>query len=259
MPSYISPHAIVEKGAEIAPDVRIGAFSYIGAKVKIAPGCIISNNVTIIGKTTVGEKTSIYPMAVIGAAPDNSGKAGECIIGKANALREHVTIYAGLRKPTQIGTDNLIMISCQVGAGCVIGDHGIFANCTQIGAGAIVEDYVRASGFTHIEGGVTVGAYTFTAGFAGVHQDAPPFAILQGFPYRVRGVNTENLRRCGFDDEDIRALRSAFRELFNGTGCAADEDAIKRMLGQKDLNPQVRRAINAIRSAKPAPGDQANG
>lgn len=249
----------MEKGAEIAHDVKIGAFSYIGAKVKIAAGCVIANNVTIIGKTTLGEKNSVYPMAVIGAAPDNSGKPGECYIGKANAIREHVTVYAGLRKPTQIGTNNLIMISCQVGPGCTMGDHGIFANCTQIGAGAVVEDYVRASGFTNIEPGVTVGAYTFTAGFAGVHQDAPPFAIVQGFPFRVRGVNTENLRRCGFTDEDIHALRSAFRELFNGTGCAADEDVMKRMLGQKDLNPQVRRAINAIRAAKPSPGELDNG
>jgi UDP-N-acetylglucosamine acyltransferase len=251
--------AIIEKGAELAGDVCVGPFSYVGAKVRIAPGCVIANNVTLIGKTTLGEKCAVFPMAVVGAAPDASGRLGECVLGKANAIREHVTIYAGLTQPTRIGNDNLIMIGCQVGAGAVVGDHGIFANCTQIGPEARVGDYVRASGFTVIEAGATVGAYTFTAGYAGVDHDAPPFAIVQGFPFRVRGVNTENLRRCGFGEDDIHALKTAFREMYDGSGSSADPAAIRRWLGLKDLNPHVRRLIEEVRASAAKAGAHSDG
>ena len=110
------------------------------------------------------------------------------------------------------------MIACQVGPGATLGDHGIFANCTHIAAGAVIEDYVRTSAFSFVDEDVTVGAYTFTAGYVRVDHDAPPFAMIQGAPYRVRGANSHNLKACGFGDGDIRALKRAFREIFNSTG-----------------------------------------
>ena len=122
---------MVEKTAKLAEDVRVGPFSYIGPHVKVGRGCIIENNVTLVGKTTLGPKTRVFPMAVVGAAPASAGGEGECIIGNANAIREHVTVYGGLDKPTRIGHDNLIMIGSQIGAGATLGDHGIFANCTH--------------------------------------------------------------------------------------------------------------------------------
>jgi UDP-N-acetylglucosamine acyltransferase len=185
-------------------------------------------------------------MAVIGVPAEDGGAPGECIIGQANAIREHVVVYAGSDQPTRLGRDNLIMIASHVGSGAVVGDHGIFANCTYIGGGAVVEDYVRTSAFTVIEPGRTVGAYTFIAGYGGVDRDAPPFAMVQGFPCRVRGVNTHNLRRCGFGQADIRALKSAFRELFNGTDEQVNTEALEKLAAPPPTNPHVRRLIDAL-------------
>lgn len=241
----ISRNATVEKSAKLAEDVRVGPFSYIGPHVKIGRGCVIENNVTIVGKTTLGARTHVFPMAVVGAA--NGGEEGECIIGNANAIREHVTIYAGAANPTRIGHDNLIMIGSHVGAGATVGDHGIFANCTSIGPEAAVEDYVRTSGFCAIEAGVTVGAYTFIAGYAGINHDAPPFAMVHGFPMRVRGVNRENLRRCGFGDDDIRALKAAFRELFSDTSDQPDASVLNKLAKSASANAHVRRLVEFLR------------
>ncbi|MFW6133889.1 MAG: hypothetical protein ACOC8F_08335, partial [Planctomycetota bacterium] len=163
------------------------------------------------------------------------------------AIREHVTIYAGGENPTRIGSDNLIMIGSVIGCGATVGDHGIFANCTHVGRGATVEDYVRTSAFPVIGERVCVGAYTFVNGYASVLRTVPPFAIVEGDPVRVRGVNAENLRRCGFGDRDIRALKDAFREMYNGTSGQADPKAIARLLRREDLNPHVRRALEAVR------------
>ena len=169
----ISPHAIVEKGAELAEGVRVGSFSYIGPKVRIGPGCIIENNVTIVGQTSLGERNHVFPMAAIGMPPDGAADGGASVTGDANSFREHVTVYAGIERPTQVGTDNLFMIDCAVGAGAVVGDHSIFANLTHVGPGAHVADYAQTSGFAALEGGVTVGADTFIAGYAGLDRDVP--------------------------------------------------------------------------------------
>lgn len=249
----VSGKAVVEPGATLAEDARVGPFTYIGSEVEIGPGCVIDNNVTIAGRTCLGARNHVFPLAAIGVAPDG-GEPGASLIGEGNALREHVTVYAGRTQPTRIGAENLIMIGSHVGSGASIGDHGIFANFTQIGAEACIEDYVRTSGFTSIEPWITVGAYSFTAGYAAIDQDAPPFAILQGSPYRVRGVNTLNLKRCGFAEEDIQSLKLAFRELFNGHDRRVNDAALKQLVADPQINSHVRRLIEALRRAATAKG-----
>jgi len=251
----ISPHAIVEKGAKLAEGVRVGPFSYIGPKVRIGPGCIIENNVTIVGRTSLGERNHVFPMAAIGLCSDGPADAGACVTGDANSFREHVTVYGGADGPTRIGTDNLVMIDCTIGAGAVVGDHCIFANLTHVGPGARVADYTQTSGFAAIGQGVTIGAYTFIAGYAGIGRDVPPYAVIQGSPYRVRGVNTHKLKRCGFGDDDILALKEAFRELFNGTGEPVSCEAIERCRQASGANVCVERLLAALDAAGPRGGD----
>ena len=244
----VSRQAIVEKGAQLAEGVTVGPFSYIGPQVRLGSGCTIENNVTILGRTTLGRDNHVFPMCVIGAGADARPDA-ECVLGDANAVREHVTICGGGEAPTRVGGDNLIMVDCHLGAGAFVGDHCIFANCTHVGEGGRVEDYVRTSAFTTIEPGAKVGAYTFIAGFAGIDRQAPPFAIVQGFPFRVRGVNTQNLKRCGFGEEDIGALKQAFHEIYSGENGAPDEEALRRLALDPAANPHVRKLLETLRAA----------
>ncbi|MBN1553211.1 MAG: hypothetical protein JXA11_00580 [Phycisphaerae bacterium] len=240
----ISPYSIVEKGAKIARNVRVGPFCYIGANVTLGAGTVIESNVTLVGNTRLGEQNRVFPMAVIGATHDGDEQKGCCVIGNANSIREHVAVYAGSPKqPTKIGQNNLVMIASQVGAGVTIGDHGIFANCSHIAGGAKIEDYVRTSAFTYVGENVTVGAYTFVAGFVQVDHDAPPYAMIQGSPYRVRGVNSHNLKACGFGDADIRALKRVFRDLFNSDG-NLDEEVLAKLRKDRKVNPYVKILLN---------------
>ena len=91
-----------------------------------------------------------------------------------------------------------------------------------------------------------MGAYTFIAGHANIERYAPPFAMVQGMPFRVRGANTELLKRCGFSDSDIQKLRSAFRELFNDQ---EDHNNPSEVALSEELatNPHVTRLVEFIR------------
>ena len=80
-----------------------------------------------------------------------------------------------------------------------------------------------------------------------VNHDAPPFAMLQGSPYRVRGVNSHNLKRCGFSDDDIRAIKHAFRELFaDPAGNTVDVEALEKLRQRGDLGDNVRCLVEAV-------------
>ena len=248
MTARISPHAIVDRSAELADDVVVGPFSYVGPDVRIAPACVLDNNVTVTGRTTLGSGTHLHPMTVVGAAPRSDRTPGRCVLGSRNAIREQVTIYAGDGEDevTRIGDDNLIMIVVQIGPGARIGGQTILANCMLIEAGACLEDYVRASAFSAVQAGTTVGAYTFVGGYAVVDHDAPPFAMLHGCPYRIRGVNTHNLTRCGFAEDDIRALKDAFRELFDPSGSRVDRRALERLVRERPANDHVCRLLASL-------------
>ena len=246
----IARQAIIEPTAKLADDVQVGAFSYIGPDVELGSGCVVENNATIIGRTRMGENNHVFPMAVVGASDEDCQTPGELIIGEANSFREHVTICAGSDRPTVIGAGNLIMVDCQIGVGAALGDRCILANCTLVGAGAELADYVQTSSYTEIEPGVRVGAYSFVMGYSGVCRDAPPYAMLQGFPFRVRGVNTPKLQRCGFEDEDISALKVAFRELFNGSNEKPNPDVLLQLANNDQINSHVGRLVEFLQGVQ---------
>ena len=83
----------------------------------------------------------------------------------------------------------------------------------------------------------------------------PPFAMIQGRPVRVRGVNTTNLKRCGFDEGDISALKDAFRDLFNGSRAGASQTALSRLSDAAGANRHVRRLVESLRVGA---GDRGN-
>lgn len=251
----ISPYSIVEKGAKLARNVRVGPFCYLGPNVTIGAGSVIESNVTIVGHTELGEQNRVFPMAVIGATLDGNEDKGKCVIGNANSIREHVAIYAGSsRNPTILGRNNLVMIASQVGAGAKLGDHGIFANCTHIAPGAIMEDYVRTSAFTFVDEGIRVGAYTFAAGYVQIDRDAPPYAMIQGSPYRVRGVNSHNLKACGFGEADIRALKRVFRDLFNSDG-QLNKEVLGKLRKDRKANQYVKTLLKYLNVSAPGSHD----
>lgn len=244
----ISPHAIVANPDHLAEDVTVGPFSYIGPDVRIGPGSRVDNNVTIDGRVEIGGGCHIYPYAVVGQAGVNGEAAGTITIGDRNRIREHSVICVGAEADgpgTRIGSDNLLMTGCFVGADATVGDHVVLGNYSALAERTCVEQHVWAAAFTGAEADVTIGRYSFTSGYAGIDRDAPPFAMLQGYPFRVRGVNTLNLRRCGFTDEQINGLKDAFRTLFDA-GDGPDKPTVEAMAARDDLDEHQRRLVEFL-------------
>ncbi|RMH37935.1 MAG: acyl-ACP--UDP-N-acetylglucosamine O-acyltransferase [Gammaproteobacteria bacterium] len=216
----IHPTAVVEAGAQIAPDVEIGPYCVIGAEVEIDSGTKIGPHVVIHGRTRIGQRNQIYQFASIGEANQDKkyqGEPTETIIGNDNVIREFVTIHRGTvqdRGVTRIGDDNLLMAYVHVAHDCVIGNHCILANNATLAGHVHLDDWVILGGFTGIHQFCRIGAHAFTSISASILKDVPPYVMADGQPAKPRGLNTEGLRRRGFSADDIQVIKRAYKLLY---------------------------------------------
>ena len=216
----IHPTAVVDPRAKLDEDVEIGPYSVIGPAVTLGPGCGVDNHVTLTGNTTIGANTHVHSCSVIGNIPQDlkyRGEETELIIGDNNTIREFVTINAGTAGGggrTVLGDNNLLMAYVHVAHDCVLGNHIVLANVATLGGHIQLDDGARISGLAAVHHFVSIGRLAFVGGCAKVVRDVPPFAMVDGNPARIRGLNLEGLKRSGLDRQDIQALKEAYRLLY---------------------------------------------
>ena len=111
MATDIHPTAIIEPGAELDSGVRIGAYAYIGPRVKIAKGTEVMHHATVDGATTMGEDNEVHPYAYVGGKTHDlkyRGGVQGLTIGSRNVFREFTTIHCATAEGmmTSLGDDN---------------------------------------------------------------------------------------------------------------------------------------------------------
>jgi UDP-N-acetylglucosamine acyltransferase len=217
----IHPTVAVHDGAVIAADVCIGAYSVIGPNVRIGPGTIIRERVTVAGQTTIGTECMIYTGAVIGSDPQDLKYAGEdtaVVIGDRTKIREYVTVNKGTAGGggiTRVGSGCLLMAYSHVAHDCVLEDHVIMANVAELAGHVLVETGASISGLVGVHHFASIGRLAFIGGMSKITRDAPPFMISQGNPARTVGANVVGLQRAGVSRESIQALRQVCRLLYH--------------------------------------------
>lgn len=249
----IHSSAIIEDGAIIGENVSIGAYSMIGKDVTIADHCWIGPHVVINGRTKIGQGTRIYQFASIGEAPQDKKYAGEDTaleIGCNNTIREYVTINRGTPDGggiTRLGDDNWLMAYCHVAHDCQVGSRTIFANGATLAGHVVVGDWVIFAGFSGAHQFCRIGAHAFLGMYGGVNQDVPAYVMVSGQPPRPRGVNAEGLKRRGFDPQQIRNIREAYRTIYR-LGLSRDQ-AVERLNALVDDQPEIRPMIESVTSS----------
>lgn len=216
----IDPRAIIDPKAEIAADVEIGPFSIIGPDVKIGPGCWIGPHVVIRGPTVIGRENRIFQFASIGDDPQDKKYAGEPTvleIGDRNLIREHCTINRGTEQGggvTRIGDDNWIMVGVHLAHDCIVGNNTIFANNVALAGHVRVDDYAILGGYTLVHQFCILGAHCFTAMGSVIPKDVPPYVMVSGHMARPYGLNSEGLRRRGFDSATRQGITRAYKVIY---------------------------------------------
>jgi UDP-N-acetylglucosamine acyltransferase len=224
--------AIIHPSAKLAPDVKVGAFTLIGENVEIGSGCVIHSHVVIKGPTRIGKNNRFFQFGSIGEECQDKKYAGEVThleIGDNNVFREFVTVHRGTiqdQSLTKIGSNNLLMSYVHVAHDCVIGNDNILANSATIAGHVHVGDNVILGGMTAVHQFCKIGSHSFTGGGCIVLRDIPPFVMVNGIENTPAGINSEGLRRRGFDKDVILQIRRAYKVLYRN-GNRADEAVVQ--------------------------------
>lgn len=215
----IHPTAVISSKAEIGSDCDIGPYCVIGDNVVLGAHSRLRSHVVIERDTVIGERCDAYPFAALGGRTQDlkyQGEQTQLIIGDDNTFRENVTVHRGTTPatPTRIGDHNLFLCYAHVAHECQVGHHTIFSNNATIAGHVTVGDHAIISGLSAVHQFCRVGEHSMIAGLARVTQDVPPFMIIDGNPSSTRGLNIIGLQRRGFSEEDVRALKTAYKKLF---------------------------------------------
>jgi UDP-N-acetylglucosamine acyltransferase len=220
----IHPTAQIDPTARIADNVSVGAFSVIGADVVIGEGTTVGPHVVIEGPTIIGRDNRISQFASIGGPPQDKkwqGERTEVIIGDRNLIREFVTINRGTGDGggiTRIGNDNWLLAYVHIAHDCQVGNHVVFSNYSALAGHGM---------------GCLVGS------------DVPPFVMMANETRgRPRGINSEGLKRRGFDTARIAAIKRAYRTLYMGGLPLAE--AREQLLAQAETSEDVRQMLEFL-------------
>jgi len=216
----IHPTAIVDAKAELADDVKVGAFSIIGPDVKIDSGTSVGPHVVISGHTTIGKHNQIFQFSSLGEAPQDKKYQGESTkleIGDHNTIREFCTFNRGTAQDkgtTKIGNHNWIMAYVHIAHDCHVHNNTILANNSSLAGHVDMHDYAILGGFTLVHQFCKIGQHVITAVGSVVFKDIPPYVTASGYDANPHGINAEGLKRRGFSADSITNIKRAYKTLY---------------------------------------------
>ena len=245
--------ALVDRTAELAADVEVGPYAIVDAGVEIDSGTRIGPHTVIRGPTHIGKDNRIFQFASVGDEPQDKKYAGEpsrLVIGDRNTIRECCTINRGTAQDegvTRLGDDNWIMAYVHVAHDCLLGDQNVLANNVTLAGHVHVGDSVIMGGFSGIHQFCQIGSHAFLAMYSVVNRDVPAYCMVAGHPAVPRGINSEGLRRRGFEPEQVRNIRRAYKTLYRSG--LKFEQAIAEIAASAETRPELEVLVASLRDS----------
>ncbi|HEX8047810.1 acyl-ACP--UDP-N-acetylglucosamine O-acyltransferase [Rhizobium sp.] len=220
--------AVVEDGAVIGENVVVGPFCHVGPKVVLHDSVQLLTHVVVIGRTTIGKGTKIFPMAVVGGDPQSVHHGGEettLDIGENCTIREGVTINTGTADyggKTIVGNNNLFLANSHVAHDCRVGNNVIMSNNVMLAGHVTVEDRAILGGGCAVHQFTRIGRQAFVGGLSAASYDVIPYGMLNGNPGVLSGLNIVGMTRAGIERSVIHRVRRAYKSIFEGEGSIRD-------------------------------------
>lgn len=255
-PTFVHPTSLVETGAQLGANVRIGPFCHVGPEVELGDNVELMSHVSITGPTKIGAGCTVFPQAVIGGAPQNAAYKGEpttLIVGRNVTIREGVTMHRGTgnaRGETLVGDNCMFLAYSHVAHDCIIGNRVTFANNVMIGGHVTIGDNVIIGGGGAVHQFCTIGNNAFIGGLTGIAHDVIPYGLATGSRAHLSGLNLIGLKRSGMSRTEITTVRRAYRDLFAENGQSVRENAEQLLVDYADSAPVLRIARFVLDEAK---------
>jgi UDP-3-O-[3-hydroxymyristoyl] glucosamine N-acyltransferase len=223
----VSPQAVVDAGAVVAPDAGVGPFVYIGPGARIGrrtevhPGstigrgvtigddCIIYSGVHIYPETVIGDRVVLHSGVVLGAdgfgfvqEPAPGGAPGVChrkvphvgrvVIEDDVEIGANTAIDRAMLEDTRIGAGTKIDDLVMIGHNCQIGRHCIVVGQAGISGSSTVGDEATIAGQAGLADHVRIGRRATVGAQAGVTKNVADEGVVLGSP----AMPVRNARRA---------------------------------------------------------------
>ena len=248
----IHPSAIIDPSAEIAEGVSVGPWTIIGPQVKIDTGTVVASHVVIKGPCRIGKNNQIFQFCSIGEDCQDKKYQGEetfLEIGDDNVFRESCTIHRGTVQDnavTKIGNRNLFMVNVHIAHDCIIGDDIILANNTAVAGHVVIDNRAILGGFSAVHQFCRIGTSVMSGAGTVILKDIPAYVMASGNPAKPHGINSEGLKRLGFDTNQITRIKRAYKTIYRQQ--LTVEQAIEQLTSQAD-NAQIAILIDSLQKA----------
>lgn len=221
MTPRIHPTAIVDKAAELAADVEVGPWAYIGPDCHVAAGCVIEMKAVLEEHVHLGPNVRVGIGSVLGGKPQDLKFKGEVTtveVGEGTTIREYATLNRGTSESfkTTVGKNCFLMSYVHLAHDCHLGDGVIISNGTQLAGHVRIDDRAIISGLCAVHQFAKIGRHAFVGGMSRVSKDIPPYVKAVGNPVKLYGLNSVGLQRSGFSEAVISELKKAYRLFFRG-------------------------------------------
>jgi UDP-N-acetylglucosamine acyltransferase len=250
----IHPTAIVSSDARLGEGVQIGPYSIIGPDVTIGENTIIGPHVVIEQQTDIGKNCHILQFSSIGADPQDlkfKGEKTRVVIGNHNLIRECVTIHRATSADigiTMIGDNNMIMAYCHVAHNCILGNNTVMSSGAMLAGHIFIEDFSIIGGMSGIHQFTRIGSHAFIGGASAVAKDVPPFMTVAGNHAKPYGLNVVGLRRRGFTEDTLKALKQAYKLIYRSSLLLAT--ALEKIRNEIADIPEVRQFVDFIEKSE---------
>jgi carbonic anhydrase/acetyltransferase-like protein (isoleucine patch superfamily) len=170
--------------------------AYLGRRPELAEGAYVAEGATLVGRVVVGERSSIWPGAILRADD------GIVRLGALTNVQDGAVVHGDSSYPVEIGSRVTIGHAAIV-HGCTIEDDVL------IGIGATVLDNALVR-----KGAVVSAGSLVTEGFV-----VPERSIVRGVPARVIGERRTSLaRRMTVTVEAYDQLRASYLNALSDPG-----------------------------------------
>ena len=251
----IDGRAIIDPSAKLGENVSVGPWTIIGPDVEVGDNTTIASHVVVKGPTRIGANVRIFQFSTVGEdtpAFAYDGEASSLIIGDNTVIREGVTIHRGMAKGgigrTEVGSNCLLMAYVHIGHDCIVGNHVVMANNASVAGHVEVGDYANFGGYSGVAQFRSVGAYSHIAAMSLVVKDIPAYMTVGGNPASAVGLNTEGMKRRGYSDDLLKALKSAHRAVYRQK--LGVEEALASIADLRQAHPEVDLFARSVEDSK---------
>ena len=250
----IHPTAVVDPKAKIDDSVTIGPQCVVGPNVTLGPDCNLIALCYVDGHTTIGARNTIYPGASIGAPPQDISfdlkQVSYVQTGDDNVFRENISIHRGSKEfsVTKVGSKCYIMANTHIAHDCQLGDNIVMVNFAGLAGYVTLGNGCFISGNAVIHQFCSAGRFSMLSGVSAISKDLPPFMIADGRNGIVRSVNIIAMRRNGFSNEAIRAIKDVYNIFYRSE--LNVKNAIEKIKSEIKQLPEVIEFITFVENSK---------